>query len=263
MFPIYSLYLTIHLLQNLCIYNLPSPNFLNICRHITHLFSSVQFSRSVMSNSLWPHELQQARPPCPLPTPRVHPNPSPLSRGCHPTISSCVQPFSSCPQSFLVSGSFPQYCKNIYWRGVYNQKGLQILSLQNPRSQSPHTMVCHLRTQKQGRGWINWWLSLSAEAASGSDNFFDQTLHLQSYIQLLSNTLTYTHAHSDGRQPNYFDASITHFLPVNIKLNFSPPRVRWYSLVVIETKSTSSLYGWQQFSTPTRYCKISSSEAKF
>ena len=106
MFPIYSLYLTIHLLQNLCIYNLPSPNFLNICRHITHLFSSVQFSRSVMSNSLWPHELQQARPPCPLPTPRVHPNPSPLSRGCHPTISSCVLPFSSRLQSLPTSGSF-------------------------------------------------------------------------------------------------------------------------------------------------------------
>ena len=70
-------------------------------------FSSVQFSCSVTSDSLQPHEPQHARPPCPSPTPRVHPNPSPLSRWCHPTISSSVVPFSSCPQSFPASGSFP------------------------------------------------------------------------------------------------------------------------------------------------------------
>ena len=62
-------------------------------------FSSVQFSRSVMSNSLWPHELQHARPPCPSPTPGVHSNSRPSSRWCHPAISSSVVPFSSCPQS--------------------------------------------------------------------------------------------------------------------------------------------------------------------
>ena len=60
-----------------------------------------------MSNSVQPHELQHARPPCPSPTPGVHPNPCPLSRWCHPTISSSVVPFSSCPQSFPASGSFP------------------------------------------------------------------------------------------------------------------------------------------------------------
>ena len=69
--------------------------------------SSVQFSRSVVSDSLRPHESQHARPPCPSPTPRVHPNPCPLSWWCHPTISSCVIPFSSCPQSLPTSGSFP------------------------------------------------------------------------------------------------------------------------------------------------------------
>ena len=68
---------------------------------------SVQFSRSVVSDSLWPHEPQHARPPCPLPTPGVHPNPCPSSRWCHPTISSSVVPFSSCPQPFPASGSFP------------------------------------------------------------------------------------------------------------------------------------------------------------
>ena len=58
--------------------------------------SSVQFSHLVMSYSLQPHELQHTRPPCPSPTPGVHPNPCPLSRWCHPTISSSAIPFSSC-----------------------------------------------------------------------------------------------------------------------------------------------------------------------
>ena len=68
--------------------------------------SSVQFSCSVMSDSLQPHEPQHARPPCPSPNPRVHPNPCPSSWWCHPIISSSVVPFSSCPQSFPASGSF-------------------------------------------------------------------------------------------------------------------------------------------------------------
>ena len=70
-------------------------------------FSSVQFSCSVVSDSLWSHELQPARPPCPSPTPRVYPNSCPLSRWCHPAISSSVIPFSSCRQSFPASGYFP------------------------------------------------------------------------------------------------------------------------------------------------------------
>ena len=65
------------------------------------------FSRSVVSNSLRPHEPQHARPPCPSPTPGVYPNSYPLSQWCHLTISSSVIPFSSCPQSFPKSGSFP------------------------------------------------------------------------------------------------------------------------------------------------------------
>ena len=66
----------------------------------------VQFSHSIVSDSLQPHEPQHARPPCPWPTPRDHPNPSPSSWWCHPVISSFVVPFSSCPQSFPASGSF-------------------------------------------------------------------------------------------------------------------------------------------------------------
>ena len=75
--------------------------------NVHHQFSSVRFSRSVMSDSLQPHELQHARPPCPSPTPRVHPNSCVLSRWCHPTISSSVIPFSSCPPNLPASGSFP------------------------------------------------------------------------------------------------------------------------------------------------------------
>ena len=70
-------------------------------------FSSVQFSRSVMSNSLQPHELQYARPPCQSPTPWVHWDSRPLNQWCHPAISSSVVPFSSCPQSLPASESFP------------------------------------------------------------------------------------------------------------------------------------------------------------
>ena len=73
------------------------------------MLSSVwnQFSRSVMRDSLWPHELQHTRPPYPSPTPGVHPNSCPLSRWCHPAISSSVIPFFSCPQSLPASESFP------------------------------------------------------------------------------------------------------------------------------------------------------------
>ena len=98
-----------------------SLNFINFeiilgleknCKNSTKLsvtlsLSSVQFSCSVVSDSLWPHEAQHPRPPYPSPAPGVYPNSCPLSRWCHPTTSSSVIPFSSCPQSFPASGSFP------------------------------------------------------------------------------------------------------------------------------------------------------------
>ena len=71
------------------------------------LLSSVQFSRSVVSDSLWPRESQHARPPCPSPTPGVYPNSCPSSRWCHPAISSSVVPIYFCPQSLPASGTFP------------------------------------------------------------------------------------------------------------------------------------------------------------
>ena len=87
-------------------------HFVSIITHLLFLLfvsrrQLVQFTCSVMSDSLWPHESQHAKPPRPSPTPGVHRNSCPSSRWCHPTISSSVVPFSYCPQSLPASGSFP------------------------------------------------------------------------------------------------------------------------------------------------------------
>ena len=100
--------LTPWLLSFTCMFNLtgnPVGFTIKTYQEFNH-FSSVQFSCSVVSDSLWHHEPQHSRPPCPSPTPRVYPNSCPLSWWSHPTISSSVVPFSSCPQSFPASGSF-------------------------------------------------------------------------------------------------------------------------------------------------------------
>ena len=106
---------------------------------------SVQFSSVTrsLSDSLQPHELQRARPPCLSPTPRVHPNPCPLSRWCHPDISSSVVPFSSCLQSFPASGSFPM--SRLF------ASGGQITGV------SASTSVTPLNTQDWSPlGWTGW-----------------------------------------------------------------------------------------------------------
>ena len=82
--------------------------------------SSVQFSHSVMSDSLRPHEPQHARPLGPSQTPRVHPNPCPLCQWCHPTVSSFVVPFSSCPQSFPASYLSNDLALHIRWPKYWN-----------------------------------------------------------------------------------------------------------------------------------------------
>ena len=114
--------------------------------------SSVQFSHSVMSDSLRPHELQNARPPCPSPTPGVHPNPCPLIQWCHPAISSSVIPFSSCPQSFPASGSFPM-------SQLFASGGQSI-------GVSPSASVLPMNTQDWSPlGWIGW-ISLQSKGLS-------------------------------------------------------------------------------------------------
>ena len=114
--------------------------------------SSDQFSHSTMSDSLWPHEPQHTRPPCPSLTPRVHPNLCPLSWWCHPTISSSVVPFSSCPQSFPASGSFPM-------NQLFASGGQSIRV-------SASTSVLPMNTQDWSPwGWTGW-ISLQSKGLS-------------------------------------------------------------------------------------------------
>ena len=92
----------------LCYFIIFIKTYMAFMLFTSYLYHSVQFSPSVISNSLRPHGLQHARLPCPSPTPRAYSNSCPSSRQwCHPTISSSVIPFSTCLQSFLASGSFP------------------------------------------------------------------------------------------------------------------------------------------------------------
>ena len=101
----------------------------------------VQFTHSVVSNSLRPYELQHARPPCLTPTPGVYPNSCPLSQWCHPTISSSVVPFS-CPQSFPASGSFQM--------SRFFASGGQSIGV------SASTSVLPMNTQDWSLGWTGW-----------------------------------------------------------------------------------------------------------
>jgi len=113
---------------------------------------SVQFSRSVVSDSLQPHESQHARPPCPSPTPGVHSNSCPSSRWCHPAISSSVVPFSSCLQSLPASESFPM-SQFFAWGG--QSTGVSVLASFLP---------------KKSQGWSpsEWtgWISLQSKGLS-------------------------------------------------------------------------------------------------
>ena len=128
------------------------------------VLSSVQFSHSVVSNSLWPHEPQHARPPCPLPTPGVYPNPCPSSQWCHPAISSSVIPFSSCPQSFPPSGSFPM-------SHLFTSGGQSI-------GVSASTSVLPMNTQDWSPlGWTGW-LSLQSK---GLSRLFSNTTVVQKH----------------------------------------------------------------------------------
>ena len=112
---------------------------------------SVQFSRSVMSDSLRPHE-QHARPPCPSPTPEVHPNSCPSSQWCNPTISSSLIPFSSCSQSFPALESFPM-------SQLFTSGGQSI-------GVSASTSVLPINTQDWSPlGWTGW-ISLQSKGLS-------------------------------------------------------------------------------------------------
>ena len=116
------------------------------------LFSSVQFSRSAVSDSLRPHELQHTRAPCPSPSPGVHSNSRPSSRWYHPAISSSVVPFSSCPQPLPASESFPM-SQLFAWGG---------------QSTGVSALTSFLPKNTQGWSPLEWisWISLQSKGLS-------------------------------------------------------------------------------------------------
>ena len=116
------------------------------------LFNLVQYSHSVMSNSLQPHGLQHARLPCPSPTPRAYSNSCPLSQWCHPTISSSVIPFASCLRSFPASGSFP--------RSHFFPSGVQIIAVSASASVLPMNSQDWSPLERTG------WISLQSKGLS-------------------------------------------------------------------------------------------------
>ena len=110
-----------------------------------HSCTLIQFSHSVVSDSLWPHESQPTRPPCPSPTPGVHPDSRPSSQWCHPAISSTVVPFSSCPQSLPASESFPM-SQLFAWGG--QSTGVSALASSLPKNTQDWSPL-------EGTGWIS------------------------------------------------------------------------------------------------------------
>ena len=146
------------------------------------MFSSVQFSRSAVSNYLWPRESQHARPPCPSQTPGAYSNSCPSSRWCHPTISSSVIPFSSCLQSFPASGSFQM-------SQLFTSGGQSI-------GVSASTSALPMNTQDRSpSGWTGW-ISLQSKGLSRVFSNTTVQKHLFSALSFLhSPTLTSIHDH--------------------------------------------------------------------
>ena len=142
--------------------------------------SSVQFSLSVVSGSLWPNGLQHIRPPCSSPTPCVHPNSCPLSPWCQATMSSSVVPFSSCLQSFPASGSFQ----------------MSHLFPSGGQSIGASTSVLPVNTQDSSPlGWT-YWISLKSQGLSRVlSNTTVQSINSLVFKFLYSPTLTSIHDH--------------------------------------------------------------------
>ena len=146
------------------------------------MFSSVPFSHSVVSNSLQPHELQHARPPCLSPIPGVHPNSCASSRWCHPAISSSVVPFSSCSQSLPGSESFPM-SQLFPWGG---------------QSTGVSALASFLPMNTQGWSPLGWtgWISCSlrdSQESSPTPQFKSISSSVLSFLH--SPTLTSIHDH--------------------------------------------------------------------
>ena len=143
-------------------------------------FSSVQFSHSVVSNSLWPHELQHARPPCPSPTPRVHSDSCPSSQWCHPAISSSVIPFSSCPKSLPASESFPM-SQLFAWGG--QSIGVSVLASVLPKSTQDWSLL----------EWTGW---ISLQSKGLSRVFSNTTVQNQQFFGTQPSSQSNSHIHT-------------------------------------------------------------------
>ena len=143
-------------------------------------FSSVQFSRSVMSNSLWPHELQHARPPYPSPTPGVHSDLRPSSQWCHSAISSSVVPCFSCPQSLPASKSFPM-SQLFTWGG--QSTGVSALALFLP---------------KKSQGWSpsEWTDWISVQSKGLSRVFSNTTIQKRQFFGTQPSSQSNSHIHT-------------------------------------------------------------------
>ena len=143
-------------------------------------FSSVHFSRSVVSNSLLPHESQHARPPCPSPTLGVYPNSCPSSRWCHPAISPSVIPFSSCPQSVPASESFPM-SQLFTWGGQSTEV-------------SASASVLPMNTQDWSPlGWTGW---ISLQSKGLSRVFFNTTVQKHQFFSAQLSSQSNSHIHT-------------------------------------------------------------------
>ena len=143
------------------------------------LATSVQFSRSVVSDSLRPHESQHARPPCPSQTPGVHSNPCPLSQWCHPAISFSVIPFS-CPQSLPASGSFPM--SQLFTSGG---QGIGV---------SASTSVFPMNTQDWSPlGWTGW---ISLQSRGLSRVFSNTTVQKHQFFSTQLSSQSSSHIHT-------------------------------------------------------------------
>ena len=143
-------------------------------------FSSVQFSRSVVSDSLWPHESQHTRSPCPSPTPRVHLYSHPSSQWCHPAISSSVIPFSSCPQSLWAAESFPR-SQLFAWGG--QRTGVS-------------TLASFLPKKSQGWSPSEWigWISLQPKGLSRV--FSNTTVQKHQFFSAQLSSQSNSHIHT-------------------------------------------------------------------
>ena len=141
---------------------------------------SAQFSHPVMSDSLWPHESQHTRPPCPSPTPRVHSDSYPSSQWCHPAISSSVIPFSSCPQSLPASESSP----------------MSQLSTWGGQSTGVSALASVLPKKSQGWSPSEWtgWISLQSKGLSSV--FSNTTVQKHQFFGAQPSSQSNSHIHT-------------------------------------------------------------------